>query len=136
MDPGGPRRTCVGCRKKRQQAELLRVGADERGHLRLDASRHAGGRGAYVCPRAACIEEACRRSAWSRALRRGVAREDAGRLVARFVDTLREQMAGLLQAGLADGRVVEGVVVGAELKRRTEALAVQLEQLAAESTRE
>jgi predicted RNA-binding protein YlxR (DUF448 family) len=108
------------------------VGADTRGHLRLDASQRGGGRGAYVCPRAACIEDACRRSAWSRALRRGVARQDAGQLVARLVEALREELSRLLVAGLADGRVVEGTVVEAGLRRRIEALAVQLEQLAGE----
>lgn len=65
-DPHVPIRTCVGCRQRRPQAELLRcvLGAD--GVVRVD--RVAPGRGAWVCG-PACIEPARRRRAFDRAWR-------------------------------------------------------------------
>lgn len=51
MSPRGhvPLRRCVGCRRSRPQAELLRFAQDEAGVWRLDAARRAGGRGSWVC---------------------------------------------------------------------------------------
>ena len=62
-----PERTCIGCRRTRPRAELIRLvrGADGRGAV--DPSASAPGRGAYVCRDAACVEQAVRRLA--RALR-------------------------------------------------------------------
>lgn len=49
-----PERSCVACRRKRPQPELLRLARTPDG-LRLDPQRRLGGRGAYVCPdRAEC----------------------------------------------------------------------------------
>jgi uncharacterized protein len=62
-----PERSCVGCRRKRAQAELI--------PLRLDAGRvrvaavGAGGRGAYLCPDPACLAAAEKRRAFGRAFR-------------------------------------------------------------------
>jgi len=44
-----PLRRCVGCRRVRPQAELLRLAQDEAGGWRLDPARRAGGRGSWVC---------------------------------------------------------------------------------------
>ncbi|MGI8607323.1 MAG: YlxR family protein [Gaiellaceae bacterium] len=66
-----PIRTCVGCGRKRPQAELLRFVAPQ-GLLTLDALRQATGRGAYTCPRIACLERATARQAFARTLRRRV----------------------------------------------------------------
>lgn len=42
-----PERSCVACRRKRPQAELVRVTRTETGWALLDGART--GRGAYVC---------------------------------------------------------------------------------------
>ncbi len=105
MDTGGPWRTCVGCRKRRKKRALLRVVADERGHLRPDAGQVARGRGAYLCPDAGCVEAACRRSAWNRALRRRVVLPGPGDLCRALLGASREHAVALVERGLADGRL-------------------------------
>jgi len=102
-----PRRTCVGCRTRREKRALLRLVADERGHLRLDARKRRPGRGAYVCPTAGCIEAACQRSAWGRGLRRRVAQVDPLALHRSIVDSVRRALAELTRAALSDGRAVQ-----------------------------
>jgi len=62
-----PRRTCVGCRAVREQRRLLRLTADGAGGVAVDP-RRATGRGAYLCPSVACLEEALRRNVLPRAL--------------------------------------------------------------------
>lgn len=62
-----PRRTCVGCRAVRGQAELIRV-VHGVGGLRV-APRRWQGRSAYVCPSPGCLDRALARRAFARALR-------------------------------------------------------------------
>jgi uncharacterized protein len=62
-----PRRTCIGCRAVREQRRLLRLTADNAGGVAVNP-RRATGRGAYLCPSVACLEEALRRNVLSRAL--------------------------------------------------------------------
>jgi len=64
-----PERTCVGCRAKRPQSELVRVvrGADDG---TLVVGRTLPGRGAWLCAGSvACLGLAERRGALARALR-------------------------------------------------------------------
>ena len=63
-----PVRTCVGCRARDARAALARLVAVE-GRLRVDASRCARGRGAWVHARATCLEAFARRGGFVRALR-------------------------------------------------------------------
>lgn len=72
MAPGadvrpGPRRTCIGCRRRAHPDELVRVVRTPAGDLAV--GRHRPGRGAWVCPDPACGDQARRRRAWGRALR-------------------------------------------------------------------
>lgn len=53
----GPVRSCVACRTRRPQGELLRLARTARG-FEIDPERRLPGRGAYVCPdREACRSE-------------------------------------------------------------------------------
>ncbi|MFQ5657376.1 MAG: DUF448 domain-containing protein [Candidatus Methylomirabilales bacterium] len=62
----GPKRTCVGCGRRRGQAELVRFGGGQLGiRVQLDGG---DGRGAYLCPDADCLEQAVRRRALQKAL--------------------------------------------------------------------
>jgi uncharacterized protein len=67
-DRTGPVRTCVGCRSRAAAGELLRVVA-RRGAVVPDEGRREPGRGAYLHPTSACLEQAERRRAFPRALR-------------------------------------------------------------------
>ncbi|TML31992.1 MAG: YlxR family protein [Actinobacteria bacterium] len=88
-----PVRTCVGCRKRAQASELLRVvavphGVDQSGDelisVEPDPARRRPGRGAHLHPDPACLALAERRRAFGRALRvSGVV--DTGPLAAMFV---------------------------------------------------
>ncbi|NJQ07671.1 YlxR family protein [Streptomyces lonarensis] len=63
-----PERTCVGCRRRSAQNDLLRVALD--GNTCVpDLRGTLPGRGAYVHPVSACLESALRRRAFLRAFR-------------------------------------------------------------------
>jgi predicted RNA-binding protein YlxR (DUF448 family) len=65
-----PIRTCVGCRRKDDQKEMVRVVADEAGRIRINDSRREPGRGAYLHDDPRCVEETVTRGALQRALKR------------------------------------------------------------------
>ena len=54
----GPQRTCIGCRRVRAKAELIRLARDREGLVRVDQRGVAVGRGAYTCPTEACLGKA------------------------------------------------------------------------------
>jgi uncharacterized protein len=62
-----PERMCVGCRRKRAQAELVRFTL-EAGRV-VPAGVGARGRSAYLCPEVDCLEGAERKRAFARAFR-------------------------------------------------------------------
>ncbi|WP_197283850.1 YlxR family protein [Mycobacterium sp. Marseille-P9652] len=71
--PGGPVRTCVGCRKRELAVELLRVVAVPTGNgeyaVIVDTGTNLPGRGAWLHPTPGCVRQAVRRRAFARALR-------------------------------------------------------------------
>lgn len=69
-DLTGSVRTCVGCRRRGLRSDLVRIvlGSDGR-TLVVDLKRSAPGRGAWVHPDPACLDQAVRRRAFPRALR-------------------------------------------------------------------
>jgi len=72
-----PERTCIGCRHKRGQAELIRL-TNEAGRV-VPARRGAPGRSAYLCPEQTCLEAADKRRAFARAFRGPVVLDPAVR---------------------------------------------------------
>jgi len=70
----GPRRTCVGCRRVALSHELVRLTL--RGGEVVAASPRPVGRGAWLCPEPACLDQAIRRHALDRALRARVSIDD------------------------------------------------------------
>lgn len=63
----GPFRTCVGCRTRRLQHELIRIGRDSDGVVSIGTP--GPGRGAYLCRNRVCIEAAFENDRLRRALR-------------------------------------------------------------------
>ena len=89
MSVRSPVRTCLGCRRPRPQAELMRIVRTADGGVEADLHRRAGGRGAYLCRREACLSECVRRGRWPQAFRvPAVATPEA---VARLRGFLREE---------------------------------------------
>ena len=53
-----PMRWCVGCNAQRPKRELVRVVRSPEGVISIDLRGKAPGRGAYLCPSAACLARA------------------------------------------------------------------------------
>ena len=53
-----PVRRCVGCNAQRPKRELVRVVRSPEGEIGIDLRGKAPGRGAYLCPSAACLAKA------------------------------------------------------------------------------
>ncbi|WP_369215196.1 YlxR family protein [Streptomyces flavofungini] len=83
-----PERTCVGCRERAAQSDLLRT-VEREGACAPDPSGTLPGRGAYVHPALVCLDLAVRRRAFPRAFRvRGPLDTEALR---RAVETVAQQ---------------------------------------------
>ncbi len=50
-----PERQCLGCGEHRPKTELIRIVRSPDGEISLDATGKKSGRGAYICPSAACL---------------------------------------------------------------------------------
>ena len=62
-----PMRQCLGCREHKPKKELIRVVRSPEGEVSLDFRGKLPGRGAYVCPQAACLSKARKSRALERA---------------------------------------------------------------------
>ena len=63
-----PRRTCVGCRKRKRKEKLLRCVVGKDGVVRWDKAKVLEGRGAYICGDA-CLKKAHASKAFQRVFR-------------------------------------------------------------------
>ena len=64
-----PLRTCVACRTTGAKRGLVRIVRTPQGNVEVDATGKAAGRGAYLCHRRQCWQEALKKDALARALR-------------------------------------------------------------------
>lgn len=62
-----PLRQCLGCREHKPKKELIRVVRSPEGEVSLDCKGKLPGRGAYVCPQAACLAKVRKSRALERA---------------------------------------------------------------------
>lgn len=62
-----PMRQCVGCREMKPKRELIRVVRSPEGEIGLDFRGKNPGRGAYICPDAACLAKARKKNALGKA---------------------------------------------------------------------
>ncbi|MBA4370625.1 MAG: DUF448 domain-containing protein [Coriobacteriaceae bacterium] len=88
-----PVRTCVGCGTARDKRELVRVVRTPEGHVELDGSGKANGRGAYVCPSTDCFDAAAKRRRFTSALRVNLLEDDLERLRRDLEHLLEDRMA-------------------------------------------
>ena len=70
-----PMRQCVGCREMKPKKELIRVVRSPEGAISLDFRGKAPGRGAYLCPDAACLKRAVKSKALNRAFETEIPQE-------------------------------------------------------------
>nr|WP_083942107.1 YlxR family protein [Sanguibacter suarezii] len=102
VEGSGPVRTCVGCRQRDSQAQMIRFVAgrsETTGTLGVvaDLRRVLPGRGAWLHASTECGELAIRRNAFPRALRASTGIEDLTRTLGSVshVSTTRRQGSGL-----------------------------------------
>ncbi len=64
-----PQRTCVGCRATGGKRDFVRIVKAPDGSVQIDLGGKANGRGAYVCGKPSCWEDALTKERLARALR-------------------------------------------------------------------
>ncbi|MCI8633005.1 MAG: YlxR family protein [Lachnospiraceae bacterium] len=79
-----PRRKCMGCQEVQDKKNLIRVVRSPEGEISIDLTGRKAGRGAYLCPKAECLEKAIKTKALERSLE--VTMEAA------LYDTLRKEL--------------------------------------------
>lgn len=70
-----PMRMCVGCQEMKPKKELLRVVRTPEGGIEIDLTGKLSGRGAYLCPQAACLEKAVKGKRLEKAFQQSVSPE-------------------------------------------------------------
>ncbi len=114
-----PRRSCIACRAVRPKAELVRVHPGPGGSLSVDLGGGSG-RGAYICPRRSCLEQAVKRGEFARSLRVALAPVQVESLESLIRERASRKVASLLGLARRARKVVSGAeAVEAALKRRT-----------------
>ena len=81
-----PMRMCVGCHEMKPKRELLRVVKPKEGDIAFDPAGKLPGRGAYVCPSAACLKKAQKQKSLERALETAIGVDVYESLAARLED--------------------------------------------------
>ena len=103
-----PERQCAACRTTRPQRELLRFVCGPEGRAVLDARGRLPGRGAYLCPRPACLRKGLKPKGLARALGCATGHWDAETLAAEALQATERQLLELLGHAHRAGRVVWG----------------------------
>lgn len=78
--PKSPARTCIGCRTTSDKLNFVRFVRSPEGHVDLDVTGRASGRGAYVCTQRDCFELAYKGRRFASALRVSLDEDDYDRL--------------------------------------------------------
>ncbi len=82
-----PMRTCVACKQNKPKRELLRVVRTPGGHVLMDATGKQSGRGAYLCARLSCWQDALKKKRLEQEFELTLSDEDRAGLEA-FIATL------------------------------------------------
>lgn len=64
-----PERKCIGCGDMKKKDELMRIVLKENAEAVADDTGKLPGRGAYICPEKACVENARKRKALERSFK-------------------------------------------------------------------
>ncbi len=88
-----PTRTCIGCGRADDKRSLVRIVRTSDGHIEVDPTGKANGRGAYVCHRVECFDAAVARRRIDSALRVHLHDDD--------LDRMRRDLEALLASAAA-----------------------------------
>lgn len=86
-----PVRTCTACRTSSDKRQFVRVVRTPDGHVEIDATGKANGRGAYLCANPDCFEVARKRRRLDSALRVSLKDDDYTRLRRDFDEVLAKE---------------------------------------------
>lgn len=86
-----PTRTCTGCGLSSDKRGFVRIVRTPDGHVELDPTGKANGRGAYLCADPDCYEKATKRRRFDSALRVRLQDDDYARLRRDFDELLSKQ---------------------------------------------
>ncbi|MGL5650270.1 MAG: RNase P modulator RnpM [Paraclostridium sp.] len=70
-----PQRKCIACQDRDNKKELVRIVKNKEGHIFLDKTGKANGRGAYICNCSECLKKAIKSNALSRAFKMEIPEE-------------------------------------------------------------
>lgn len=70
-----PMRQCVGCREMKSKRDLIRVIRTSEKEILIDATGKKNGRGAYICPKRECLEQAIKSKGLERSLKIAISKE-------------------------------------------------------------
>ncbi len=79
-----PQRMCVGCREMKNKRDLIRVVRTPEGNIELDPTGKRSGRGAYLCPKIDCLNQAVKGKRLQKALEHDISNE--------ILDIIRKQL--------------------------------------------
>src|SRR5450432_4426794 len=92
-----PLRTCISCRETKSKRELLRVVRTPDGHVAIDATGKKSGRGAYLCARRSCWENAIKKHRLEQEFEVTLSEEDRAGLDAYIATLPKEEPAVSVQ---------------------------------------
>ena len=75
MNKKSPMRQCVGCREMKSKRDLIRVIRTSEEEILIDATGKKNGRGAYICPKRECLEQAIKSKGLERSLKIAIPKE-------------------------------------------------------------
>ena len=79
-----PQRMCVGCREMKNKRDLIQVVRTPEGNIELDPTGKRSGRGAYLCPKIDCLNQAVKGKRLQKALEHDISNE--------ILDIIRKQL--------------------------------------------
>ncbi len=81
-----PLRQCLGCNEHKPKQALIRVVRSPEGEVSLDLTGKKAGRGAYICPDAACLKKVRKSGRLARSLSCEIAPEVYDRMEAELTE--------------------------------------------------
>lgn len=103
-----PERTCIGCKAKRGQGELLRLVCAPSGEVVFDYTGRGPGRGAYVCCDARCFRKVFKAARLASVFQRSVSVPTPDAACKTIVSSLCERLGACLSLAQKAGGLVSG----------------------------
>jgi len=101
-------RSCIACREKREQQQLIRFVLAPDKTIVVDYRHRLPGRGAYTCIDRGCIDTAVARNCFDRAFRQKLPAQQGEELVSAVAEAIGQRLLGLLGIARKAGGVASG----------------------------